>query len=223
MEDRTFVIEKIMKEVSQDDCEVRGRYLAEFRYEIDEFVVVMADAFMRWLALDSAIGPDEKLGHISAFAYSAITFHILSLKLFLSGHLVAAGNLMRQVVEAMAMALLCSSSSLGVLDEFIRGHYSTQKAIVQVIKHAEKLGLKKEGLKDIQGAQSFYHGYSHPSRFTLASHMSFESEGALYVGCSFDEGKLDQYKKEMAGRLGLARVFPNFIEAISHNLGVPLQ
>jgi hypothetical protein len=49
--------------------------------------------------------------------------------------------------------------------------------------------------------------------------MSFESEGALYVGCSFDEGKIEQYKKEMAGRVGLARVFPNFIEAVSHNLG----
>jgi hypothetical protein len=220
MEDRETVIEKILKEVSQDDAEVRDRYLGEFRHEIDEFVEVMAETFLRWYTLDDAIGPDERLGHVSEFAYSAITLHILSMKLFLSGHLVAAGNLIRQVVESMAMALLCSSASLGVLDKFIRGHFSTQKAIVQVIKHAKKLGLKKDGLKHIQKAQTFYHGYSHPSRFTLASHMSFESDGALYVGCSFDEGKIDQYRKEIAGRVGLTKVFPSFIEAVCHNIGI---
>jgi len=220
MENRALIIEKILKEVSQEDPEVRDRYLVEFKHEIDEFVGFMADAFMRWRALDSAIGPNKNLGHISAFVYSAITLHILSLKLFLSGHLVAAGNLMRQVVEAMAMALLCSSTSLGVLDKFIIGQYSTQKAIAQVIKHSKKLGLKKEALEDIKRAQLFYHDYSHLSRFTLASHMAFESEGALYVGCSFDEGKIDQYQKEMAGRVGLSRVFPNFIQAVSHNIGI---
>ena len=218
METRKSVIENILKEVSQDDAEVRNRFLGEFQQEIDEFVQHMADAFLRWCALDEEIGPDARLGHVSAFVYSAITLHILSMKLFLSGHVVAAGNLMRQLVESMAMALLCSSASLGVLDKFIQGHYSTQKAINHVIKHAEKLGLKKEGLKDIQRTQNFYHDYSHPTRFTLASHMSFEAEGALYVGCSFDEGKVEQYRKEVDGRVGLSKVFSNFIEAVSHKI-----
>jgi hypothetical protein len=61
MEDRTSVVEKIIKEVSQDDSEVRDRYLSEFRHEVDEFVGAMADAFMRWHALDGAIGPDVSL------------------------------------------------------------------------------------------------------------------------------------------------------------------
>lgn len=220
MEDRAAVIEKILKEVCQDDAEVRGRFLAEFGQEVDEFVQLMADAFLDWSTLDGNIGSDEKIGHVSAFVYSAITQHVLSMKLFLSGHIVAAGNLMRQVVESMAMALLCSSASVGVLDKFIRGHFSTQKAIDLVIKHYKKLGLKKEGLKNIQRTQIFYHGYSHPSRFTLASHMSFETKGTLYIGSSFDEGKMELYRKEVGGRLGLAKVFCNFIEAVSHNLSM---
>jgi uncharacterized Rmd1/YagE family protein len=117
----------------------------------------MADTFLRWQTHDETIGPDERLGYVSALVYSAITLHIFSMKLFLSGHMVAAGNLMRQVLESMAMALLCSSPSLGVLDKFIRGHFSAQKSIPQVIKHANKLGLKKEGLKKIQQLQNFYH------------------------------------------------------------------
>ena len=220
MEDRFAVIDKIRKEVCQDDAEVRDRFLAEFTQEVDEFVQIMADAFLGWRTLDGNIGHNEKIGNVSAFVYSAITQHILSMKLFLSGHIVAAGNLMRQVVESMAMALLCSSASLGVLEKFIRGHFSTQKAIDMVIKHYKKLGLKKEGLEDIKRAQIFYHSYSHPSRFTLASHISFETAGALYVGSSFDEGKIEQYRKEVGGRLGLAKVFCNFIEAVSHNLSI---
>lgn len=218
MEDRSVVIQNILKEVSKDDSEVRGRFLDEFRQETGEFVQHMADAFMFWRQLDQSIGADARLSHVSAFVYSAITLHILSMKLFLSGHMVAAGNLMRQVVESMAMALLCSCPPLGVLDKFIRGHFSTQKSISQLTKHANKLGLKKDGVKDIQRAQNFYHAYSHPSRISLASHISFEAEGALYVGCSFDEGKVEQYRREVAGRVSLAKVFSNFVSAVSQNL-----
>ena len=220
MEDRETVISNIYKEVTQDDSEVRGRYLTEFHAEIDNFVELMTNSYLRWQTLDNEIGQDERLGHVSAFTFSAITLHILSMKLFLTGHLIASGNLMRQVVESIAMALLCSSNSLGVLDKFIRGHYSTQKAIPQVIKHSKTLNLKKGGLEDIKKAQTFYHSFSHPSRMTLASHMSFETDGGLYVGCSFDEGKIEQYKIEVGGRVNLAKVFPNFIEAVSYNIKV---
>ena len=220
MDTRQSVIEMILKEVSQDDAEVRDKFLGEFHQEINEFVNHMTDAFMRWRILDEDFGSDERLSYVTAFVYSSITLNILSMKLFLSGHVVAAGNLMRQVLESMAMALLCSSSSLTVLDKFIQGHYSTQKAIVQVTKHAEKLSLKNDGIKTIKRTQEFYHGYSHPSRFTLASQMSFKTEGTLYIGCSFDEGKIEQYKKEVNGRVSLAQIFSNFIEAVSYNLSI---
>jgi hypothetical protein len=97
---------------------------------------------------------------------------------------------------------------------------ATQKSIAQLIKHSKRLGLKKEGIGDIRRAQKFYHGYSHPSLFTLASHMSFETESGLYVGCSFDEGEIEQYRKEAAGRVGLAKVFSNCVEAVSHNVSI---
>jgi len=126
---------------------------------------------------------------------------------------------MRQVLESIATALLCSSSTLGVLEKYVKGKYSTQKSVEHLIKHSSKLGLNKEAIKDLKKSQIFYHGYSHPTLRTLAIHISFDTEGALYVGSSFDEGKVDQYRKEAEGRLSLAKTFPNFVVAVSHNLG----
>jgi hypothetical protein len=215
--DHSFACEKIRTEITQDIAEVRDRFVIEFKDLIEEFVPHMADAYLKWRSLDSKIDKDERLGQVSALVYSAITLHILSMKLLLSGHIVAAGNLMRQVIESIAMALLCSVPSLGILDQHIRGKYQSNKSVSQVIEHANIIGVKLGALEDLKKAQKFYHQYSHPSLFTLASHVSFDTVGALYVGCSFDEGKVDQYRKEVIGRLNLAKVFPNFIEAVSNN------
>jgi hypothetical protein len=218
IKDRTVACEKIRTEITQDIADVRDCYVIEFKDEIEEFVQHMADAFLEWRCLDTEIGTNERLCHVSALVYSAITLHILSMKLLLSGHIVAAGNLMRQVIESIAMGLLCSTPSLGVLDRYIKGKYSTNKSVDQIIKHAKALGVKRESLKDLQKAQIFYHQYSHPSLFTVASHICFKTEGALYVGCSFDEGKVEQYRKEVNGRLSLAKVFSNFVQGVVNNV-----
>jgi hypothetical protein len=141
------------------------------------------------------------------------------MKLFISGQIIAAGNLMRQVLETIATALLCSSATLGVLEKYSRGKYSTQKSVEHLIKHSSKLGLKKDALKVLKSSQIFYHGYSHPTLITIATHISFDTEGVLYVGSSFDEGKVEQYRKEIEGRLSLAKVFSNFVLAVASNLG----
>ncbi len=218
MEDRMAALDEIRTEITTDIADVRDRFLKEFPGEIEEFVEHMADAFLNWRKLDAKIGTDVRLAHVSALVYSAVTLHILSMKLLMSGHIVAAGNLMRQVVESMATGLLCSATSLGILDKYIKGKYSTNKSIDQVIKYADKVGAKREALKQLQKTQVFYHKYSHPSLFTVASHICFDTEGALYVGCSFDEGKVVQYRKEVKGRLGLAKVFPNFVQGIANNM-----
>jgi hypothetical protein len=218
MEDRTVACEKIRIEITQDIADVRDRFVEKFKEETEAFVLDIADAYLEWRSLDAEIGTDERLAYVSALVYSAITLHILSMKLLLSGHVVAAGNVMRQVIESIAMALLCSTPSLGVLDRYIKGKYSTNKSVDQSIKHAKAMGVTREALKDLQKAQIFYHQYSHPSPFTIASHISFDTEGALYVGCSFDEGKVEQYQKEVDGRLSLAKIFRNFVQCVATNV-----
>jgi hypothetical protein len=129
--------------------------------------------------------------------------HINSFKLFLAGHTVAAGNLFRQVVETIALGLISSSNELDVFDRFDKDHYSARHAVRDVRRNHQRLGLNESSLKALEDAQKFYHSYSHTSKLTIGVSESFAGEG-LYVGASFDEGKMPYYLKEIQGRVRLA-------------------
>jgi len=179
METLSEVRKTIKTEVVSDDAEVRTEYLSHFKADIEKFTDAMARAFIEWRTLDNDIKGDEKRAYVLGLVHSAITLHILSLKLFVSGHTVAAGNLMRQVLESIALALLCAGKGLGILEQFMEGSYRTNAAIRDVTKHSDILELKEDGVMALADAQRFYHQYSHPTLLTLAVGMS---EKGLYVG-----------------------------------------
>jgi predicted metal-dependent hydrolase len=208
----------ILKELTSDDPEVRGEFLKLFDAEAKVFADAMAHAFIGWRTFDNEVKGDERRAHVSALIHAAITLHILSLKLFLSGHIVAAGNLFRQVIESIALALLYSGKSLDVLACFMEDKYSGNVAVRDVQRHAEKLSLKGDALEVLRNSQKFYDKYSHITKMTIAIGMSFEQQGGLYVGASFDRGKIDAYVKEVEGRTSLAKVFPNFVAGVTANV-----
>lgn len=206
----------IQRELTSDDTEVRGEYLRHFADDSKRFSAAMARAVMKWRKIDICKG-DERRAYVSALVHSAISLHVVSFKLLLSGHIVAAGNVFRQVIEAIALSLLCSSKDLQFLSRFMNGTYSTKNAVRDVMRNWKKLGLLNGASKQLQDAQDFYGQYSHVTRLTLANSISFSAPGA-YVGSCFDPAKIDAYRKEVAGRVGLSEVFPNFIAAVQANL-----
>jgi hypothetical protein len=207
---------KILKELTSDDAEVRAEYLKAFGSEVEKFCEAMAQAVVSWQSLHAEVKADDRRGHVSAWVLTAITLHILSMKVFVSGHIVAAGNLFRQVVETVALALLCSAK-LDVLDRLRDGKYSTNDAVQHLLRLAENIGIDKEAVKVLQEAQRFYNNYSHPSVHTIGAGVSF-SEGVPYVGASFDDGKMEIYAKEIERRVDLANVFSNFVDAVKANV-----
>jgi len=209
--------EVIYKELTSSDSEVRAEYLALFEADVKAFAEEMAHAILVWRSLDAEVKGDEKRAYVSALVCAAYTMHILSFKLFLSGSIVAAGNVFRQVLESIALALLCSGKDLGVLDRFMKDQYSANDAVRDVLRHRKTLQLNEDGLQVLRSSQDFYHKYSHITRLTLATIVSFSEDGT-YVGSSFDNGKIDAYRKEVAGRVGLAKVFANFVLAVKANV-----
>ena len=207
----------ISKELAGDDAEVRREFEARFGNEIRGFAGVMAVAFVNWRSLDSEVKDNERLAYVSAWVYTALNVHVNSMKLLIAGHQVAAGNLFRQVVETMALAIVSSSKDLNVLDRFIKGQYSTNDAIHDAKRHATKLGINKDAIDSLGEVQKFYHQYSHPSIFTISAAMSFAEKG-LYVGAAFDEGKMEAYTKEVNSRLSCAEMFSNFIDGVKMNV-----
>lgn len=208
----------IYNELTSDSSDVRGEYLALFNNEVIRFSDFMAEAYVKWEELNDALKGNERGAFVSAIAYSAISLNISSLQVLLSGHTVAAGNLMRQVCESIALALLCSGKSLNVLERFMDDKYSVTTAVRDVIRNSEVLSLHSDALEVLRTSQEFYHKYSHISKLTIAVGMSFSQSGAIYVGASFDEAKSEMYKVEVEGRVSLASVFPNFIEGVSFNV-----
>lgn len=203
--------------LTSDDPDVRAKYLKHFQFETKKFSEVMAQAFMKWRLLDGELQSNDKRAYISAQVYMAIILHIHSMILFLSGYMIAAGNLSRQVIESIALALVCSGKDLGILEQFMKDNYSTNRAVRDVLHHSRTLGLKDDGVKALSDAQKFYHKYSHPTTFTIAAGMSF-TERDLYVGPAFDDGKIEAYKKEVSFRVNLATIFPNFIDGVIANV-----
>jgi hypothetical protein len=207
----------ILREVTADDPAVRGSFLKRYAAQAEQFAEHAARATLAWQQLAANVEKHANLVFVVNIVYCAIALHIQSMKLFLAGQTVAAGNLTRQVVEAIATALLCSGNGLTFLDRFVADRYSTKNAVRDVLRNWEKINLLKPGVVALADAEEFYHLYSHLSKMTVASVTSF-AEGAFYVGASFDEGKLDAYDKEVESRVDLAKVFLNFVEAVSANV-----
>jgi hypothetical protein len=207
----------VYKELTSDDSEVRAGYLALFQADVKQFAEAMARTLMAWRTLDAEVKGNEKTAYVSALLYAAYAMHILSFKLFLSGNIVAAGNVFRQVLESIALALLCAGRDLGILERFMEDKYSANDAVRDLLRQGERLGLKNDGLQALKSSQDFYHKYSHITRLTLATLISFSEDG-IYVGASFDKGKLQVYRKEVKARVGLAKVFPNCVEAVKANV-----
>jgi hypothetical protein len=209
---------EIFRVITSDEFEVRGEYLKHFEGAVKGFVVSMARAFMKWRDFANDVKGDERRAYVSALVYVAITLHVLSMKDFLAGQPVAAGNLSRQVLECIALALLCSGKELDVLKRFMEDKYSSNNAIRDVCRHHKKLSLKGDALQVMRSSHDFYHNYSHVTKMTIAEAVSFSQKGGLYVGASFDDDKLDAYKKEVNLRVSLADAFPNFVDGVSVNV-----
>ena len=211
--------ETIYKELTADDPSVRVEFLKLFDVEVQEFASVMAKAFVQWRAFHESMKGDERREIVSALVYSALTLNVLSLRLFLSGHIIGAGNLFRQVIEAIALAFLCSAGKkLDVLRRFMEDKYSSAIAVDQLLRNASTLSLKDEALQVLRRSQKFYHNYGHVTKATIAAVISSEEPAGFYVGASFDNGKIDVYRSEVEGRVSLARAFPNFVERVSANV-----
>ncbi|WP_193098102.1 hypothetical protein [Burkholderia sp. Z1] len=190
-----------------------------FETEADAFVEHMTCTLLDFSVLVEHIqdGEERKL-HVAAILHDGINQHIVSFQLFLSGHLVAAGALFRLALEYVALSILCSAKDSSVLERFESDRYSTQDAIHHLGKFAEKVGIDKAAAAQIKAAYVFLHKYAHPSKLTLATGTSFHAGGQPVIGANFDPEKLNEYRKEIANRVGLASVFPSIVKIVGSNM-----
>ncbi|MEC5409564.1 hypothetical protein VOM14_28945 [Paraburkholderia sp. MPAMCS5] len=164
---------------------------------------------------------------VGGFAFGVLDDLVTSTKLLIAGKLPAAGNLMRQVVEGMALSILCSTDALLIIetkakqppvmarywekvwddDKRTQGH----RAVAQLGLNAVALGVSAGAVEHLRRAKLHYNGFSHCGKFTIASRVSLKEVGTVHLGGHFDEAKLEHYRAELDGRINLCRILPQFM------------
>lgn len=217
--ERSHLRELVLRDLRSSDEEARAAFEREFGSAVSEFAEATTTALDLWGQFRDPIeDTDERRVAVTAVAFTAINQNIASYKLFMSGHIVAAGALFRQVLEGVSLAFLCSTKSLSVLDRFLANKYSTNKAVGDLVRQAKKAHVNRDALQTVIDQYEFYHQYAHLTRLTIAAGANFSLGGLPNVGAHFDPGKIPEHGKEIRGRVRFAKILPNFVIGLTRNV-----
>lgn len=206
----------VKQDLESPDAEARLEFFRHFRVHSDEFAAHTAEALQQWTNFHNVL-PDGRALYVATILFTAINLNLSSFKLFMSGHTVAAGCQFRQVLEAIAMALLCSTNEVDVLERFEADRYSTNDAVRDLGRHRVTLGVNLDAYRVLQQAYNFYHEYAHISKLTITAGANLGAGAVPNIGAFFDEGKLQQYSSEVNSRVSLTRQLPNLVHVIARN------
>ncbi len=223
--------EEIVRELFNDNSGIINEFSKYFSKEILEFAELFSVAYKKYLELDRLLIGTENIqkAYTEGFAYLIYDNLLTSVKLFILGYQTPSGNLMRQAIESVALAILCSSKDeieiktrqnkikrINFFEKFIKNksEAKSHKAIEYLELNFNKLSVKKDAIDILKKSRSFFHNYSHPSQLSLSTTISFATPGKMFIGGCFDIGKMEEYKKELHHRINFCRILPNIIEGL---------
>ncbi|RQQ00408.1 hypothetical protein [Burkholderia stagnalis] len=220
----------VLHELLDNDQRVRDEFVAALGTELEQLAAGVAACFQRLPRINERLVQVNTIRTdlMGAFALGVLDDLMVSTKLLLGGKLPAGGNVMRQAIEGVAMALLCSTDTLLVIEQKenrppVQARYwkkvwagdnrvQGQHAIRQLGWNAAALGVRPEGIKSLRDAQQFFHPFSHCGQVAIVHRAVLEQPGIWNLGGHFEAAKLDGYRTHMAQRIGLCGVLPGFLD-----------
>ncbi|PCE30222.1 hypothetical protein [Burkholderia ubonensis] len=231
--------ELVRRALLEDDRAVRAQFAEHLGAELDRLASTLAECFERLPTLHARVAAlrTQRSSLMDVLMFGVLDDIVISTKLLLGGKGTAAGNLMRQAIEGVAMSILCSADGAVVLDARSKkgdllGEYwslvmvddprvQAQRAIQQLTWNAELLAVDHSGLDELAAVAKHYSSLSHAGIMTILSRVPLNASGQPTVGGSFDPGKLDWYRRELDWRVRLSRQLPNVIEHLLGTLSPP--
>ncbi|WP_175998267.1 hypothetical protein [Burkholderia stabilis] len=222
-----------------DDRAVRAKFAKHLGAELDRLASTLAECFERLPTLHTRVAAvrTQRGSLMDVLVFGVLDDIVISTKLLVSGKGTAAGNLMRQAIEGVAMSLLCSIDGEVVLDARskkgdLRGEYwslvmvddprvQAQRAIQQLTWNADLLAVDPTGVAELAAVAKHYSSLSHAGIMTVLSRVALNASGQPTVGGSFDPDKLDWYCRELDWRVRLSRQLPYVIEHLLGTLTPP--
>ena len=225
----------VVREVMEDDNWVKEEFFKHLGDELKVLAQKLAACYQMLPRLNEAAdrAQTEQAALVVGFAYGVLDDILVSTKLLFAGKLMPAGNLMRQAAEGIAVAVLCVSRDLLILDQPKGGpvparYYEKMladdprteghKAIGQLSWNRTTLGVSEGGVKGLKRARDRYNAFSHTGKFAIAARVALGKEGQVYAGGHFDVDKVEGYRIELAERIALSEVLPNFFEVLTFRL-----
>ena len=232
--------EAIRRELFDENRWIKDQFAAHVGEALPELCEALASCFRLLPAFNDAASTAEtkRTALVAAFVFGVLDDLVVSTKLLLAGNLPTAGNQMRQAVEGIAMAFLCSTEDLLIIetktknrppvmarywekvwdeDRRTQGHL----ALRRLGWNAGALRVNADAVTRLGLAKKHYNGFSHCGTLTIASRVSLGEPGTVYLGGHFDPAKLDAYRVEMNERIGLCRVLPPFMERMLASMAPP--
>ncbi|AKM45308.1 hypothetical protein NL30_36310 [Burkholderia contaminans] len=217
-----------------DDFFVRERFAAPLALKIDDMADALAACFKRLRPLMTATRESRapRTDLLTAFVIGALDDLAVSTKLLLTGKLAASGNVARQAIEGVAMAMLCSVERELVIEQRPRqgnrlGRYwelllandrvvEGQHAVRQLRWNAELIGAAEPWIDLLAVGQKRLSGVSHAGPLAIATRTSLSGTGPIVFGGQFDPEKDSMYRVEMEYRIALCR---QLAQVMDHLLG----
>jgi hypothetical protein len=226
----------VFAEIFDNDEWIKDEFAKHLSSEISQFGEAMAESFKRFPALDKmSAGGNDQAAFVAGFVFGVFDDLVVSMKLLVSGKMVASGNLMRQAIEGIAVAILCASPEpvsvrrrnsivrvkywerVKALDRTVNAHLSLDHLEL----NCEMLHVSRDAIGKLRSARKHYHLFSHPGLIGMASRMDMGEPGPIFIGGNFDKSKLPGYKAEIAERTGLCQILPGLIDGLIVRLDSP--
>jgi hypothetical protein len=223
--------DEIVKELFNDNSEIINAFTDKFSKEILDFAESFSEAYKKYLELNRlSIGTENKQkAYVVGLTHLLFDNLLTSVKLFVMGFQIPSGNLMRQVIESVALTTLCSlrdnirisikknkTKNIHFLTSFIenRAEAKSFKALQYLELNYQLLGINEDAIIALKKARRFFHNYSHPGIISLATTISFGTSDKVFMGGGFDKEKIHLYKKELIQRNNFCKILPNIIEGL---------
>jgi len=159
--------------------------------------------------------------HTKGYLYKAIQDLISAFNIFISGYIVAPGNLMRHFHESAGMAILLSCSTLKYFEKFIKNtkKFPVNKVFDYIGINLSHFNIDSNAWKTFVKIKNVYHSLSHSTLFALSTSAFMGTDEKLIIlGSDFDPGKIQHYSMEINRMTSAANSLKNIITGVREQL-----
>jgi hypothetical protein len=221
-------LDQLISELYSTHTEETANFQAHFSEDVAKVCVNLSAAWTLLLKSAESCESIEQRSLVCNFLYYMIESCFSSTKLLSIGFIAASGNIFRQSVESMFMAILCShtgeltrkenrkETSFNFYQHLIgnKPHTQAHLASGHVERNAAVLSVNSLSIANMAKVRSFYNDYSHVSARSIRSKVTGENQEIFLFGGGFHEGQKDQYHNELQSRILYSGLFDNFLKSI---------